>query len=76
MHPCRFDVRELFISFLAFLLGIPVSRIQIVNVVAGSTVLNTLIYADATSSAHPIANPNMITPGNIDDSTRAILGPR
>ncbi|KAJ9506879.1 hypothetical protein QJQ45_028160, partial [Haematococcus lacustris] len=66
-----FDVKELFLKNLAFLLGIPVSRIQIVSVVPGSTNVVTMVYDDPAKSVDPIPEPAFNTSRNLDAGTAA-----
>lgn len=57
----------------AFVLGIESSRIKVVRITAGSTILDYLIIEDPAISAAPIAESSFDTSNNVDRETAAAL---
>lgn len=77
-----YNTQTKFISNLAFLLGIPTSRLMIATVVAGnrrrglltsSTAVTFMVYDNPASSATTIAEPYIDTSTNIDVQSAQIM---
>jgi hypothetical protein len=68
-----FDIKERFLQNLAFVLKIDLSRIKVVSITPGSTVVDYLILEDPKVAEAPIAEPQFDTSKNVDPVTAALL---
>ena len=68
-----FDIKERFLQNLAFVLKIDLSRLKVVSITPGSTVVDYLILEDPKVADAPIAEPKFDTSKNVDPASAALL---
>lgn len=64
-----YDTRSLFLQSLAFLLGIDLTRLQIVSIVPGSAVVKYLVYDDPRTVEQTIPERSYNTGVTMDAET-------